>query len=136
MSKAALFTFVVTGSLLGASMAHANGSSSACMATPGAAGPVISAELSGIAALAGDARRSALDAYVLDVAGTKYTSAAGTACAATAISQAAQLYPSLEDQKRVADIASSLGTPDIETAAIGNNPDGTGNFDGPRGSNN
>ncbi len=135
MSKKTLFTFVVAGTLLGAGMAHAAGASAACASAPGAAGAAISAQLSSIAKLSGDARRSALDAFVLDLANTKYSSPAASSCAAAAISQAAQLYNSVEDQQRVQQIASSLGNQDIQTAAI-DDPGATGGFDGPRGSNN
>ena len=134
MSKKTLFTIAIATALLGAGMAHA-APGAACMNNPAGANAAISAELAGIANLSGDARRSALDAFVLDAASVK--GAQGSACAAAAIQQAAQLYDNPQDQQRVAQIASSLGTPQTQTAALTDGtPAGGGLNDGSRGSDN
>ena len=135
MSKKPLFVFVITGALLSAGMAHAVSASAACSAATGSTGAAISGQLAPIAKLTGDARRAALDAFVLDLASTKYSSPSAEACAASAISQAAQLYQSAEDQQRVQQIAMSLNNTDVQTAAIGASDENNG-FDGTRGSNN
>ena len=135
MSKKTLFTIAIATALLGAGMAHA-APGSACMSNPAGANAAISAELAGIANLSGDARRSALDAFVLDAASVKGNTRAG-ACAAAAIQQAAQLYTNPQDQQRVAQIAASLGTPQTQTAALDDGtPTGGRISDGSRGSDN
>lgn len=118
MSKKILSAIVLVGALMGASAASAAGAASACASSPATAGGAVSAELSAISGLAGDQRRAALDAFVLGLANTKFTSAASAACASGAISQAAQLYTAAEDQQRVQQIAQSIGQNDIQTAAL------------------
>nr|WP_316656231.1 hypothetical protein [uncultured Gellertiella sp.] len=120
MTNKILSAIVIAGALFGASSAFAD-AGGACNSNPASAGSVISSELSSISKLSGDAKRSALTSFINGLGSASYSSKAGGACAAAAIQQAASLYDDPADQQLAQNIASNIGQPTTQTAALNDN---------------
>ena len=118
MNKKFAYAIVVVSSFVAAPFAHAE----TCAASP-AEVAAVSSQLTQIADLSGEARVAALDSFVQSAAGGGGGGggggAGGSCISVVAISQAALLYPNIEDQKRVVQIAAAVGAKaGIETASI------------------